>query len=77
MEKICWVTLSSSTIDKIFKIIEPTFIMINKGMINKGKYWIFEKNNGAPVPYFGDIKGTQKGFQYSISFWFELSCLFC
>ena len=42
--------------------------MINKGMVNKGKYWIFEKNKGAPVPYFGDLKGKNKGFQYSISF---------
>ena len=36
-----------------------------------------EKNKGAPVSYFGDLKGTHKGFQYSISFWFEPSCLFC
>ena len=45
-----------------------TRIMINKGMVNKGKYWIFEKNKGAPVSYFGDLKGTHKGFQCSISF---------
>ena len=41
--------------------------MINKDMVNKGKYWIFKKNKGAPVSYFGDLKGTHKGFQYSIS----------
>ena len=45
--------------------------MINKGMANKGKYWIFEKNKGAPVSYFGDLKGTHKGFQYSISPFFD------
>ena len=50
--------------------------MINKGMVNKGKYWIFEKNKGAPVSYFKYLKGTCKGIQYSISFKFELSCYF-
>ena len=50
--------------------------MINKGMTIKGKYWIFEKNKGAPVSYFEDLKGTYKGIQYSISFKFELSCFF-
>ena len=33
--------------------------MINKGMVNKGKYWIFEKNKGVPVSYFGELKGSQ------------------
>ena len=41
--------------------INATRIMINKGMVNKGKYWIFEKNKGAPVSYFKDLKGTYKG----------------
>ena len=41
-------------------------------MINKGKYWIFEKNKGTPVSYFGDLKGTHKGFQYSISPFFDI-----
>ena len=36
--------------------IAATRIMINKGMANKGKYWIFEKNMGAPVSYFGDLR---------------------
>ena len=49
-----------------------TRIMINKGMANKGKYWIFEKNKGAPVSYFGDLKGTHKGFQYSILPFFSI-----
>ena len=51
-----------------FHIKSYTRIMINKGMVNKGKYWIFEKNKGAPVSYFGDLKDTHKGFQCSISF---------
>lgn len=28
-----------------------TRIMINKGMVNKGKYWILEKNKGLPVSF--------------------------
>ena len=48
--------------------MDTTRIMIHKGMGDKGKYWIIEKNKGAPVPYFGDLQGTHKGFQYSISF---------
>ena len=47
--------------------ISTTRIMINKGMANKGKYWIFEKNKGAPVSYFKDLKGTYRDVQYSIS----------
>ena len=50
--------------------------MVNMGMVNKGRYWIFEKNKGAPVSYFKDLKGTYKGIQYSSSFKFELSCFF-
>ena len=42
--------------------------MINKGMVNKGKYWIFEKNKGISVSNFGGPKGRNKGIQYWISF---------
>ena len=51
--------------------------MINKGMVNKGKYWIFEKNKDIPVSYFGEPKGTHKGIQYSISFKLEPGWHFC
>ena len=58
-----------------------TRIMINKGMVNKGKYWILEKNKGLPVSFwkiikgffqieysnFEGYKGIDKGNQYSIS----------
>ena len=59
----------------VMTLISPgiltTRITINKGIVNKGKYWIFEKNKGTPVSYFGDLKGTHKGFQYSISPFFD------
>ena len=29
-----------------------TRIMVYKGMVYKGKYWIFEKNKGVPVSYY-------------------------
>ena len=45
-----------------------TRIMINKGMVNKGKYWIFETNKGTSVSNFGEPKGRNKGIQYWISF---------
>ena len=32
-------------------------IMINKGMVNKGKYWILEKNKGLPVSFWKILKG--------------------
>ena len=55
--------------------------MINKGMVNKGKYWILEKNKGLPVSFWNILKGffrieysnlegykgIDKGNQYSIS----------
>ena len=60
----------------VMTLISPgiltTRITINKGIVNKGKYWIFEKNKGTPVSYFGDLKGTHKGFQYSISPFFYI-----
>ena len=31
--------------------------MINKGMVNKGKYWILEKNKGVPVSFWKIVKG--------------------
>ena len=34
-----------------------TRIMINKGMVNKGKYWILEKNKGLPVSFWKILKG--------------------
>ena len=40
--------------------------MINKGMVNKGKYWIFEKNKGISVSNFEEPKGRNKGIQYWI-----------
>ena len=40
--------------------------MINKGMVNKGKYWIFEKNKGISVSNFKEPKGMNKGIQYWI-----------
>ena len=41
------------------KIDNPyyTRIMINKGMVNKGKYWILEKNKGVPVSFWKILKG--------------------
>ena len=45
-----------------------TRIMINKGMVNKGKYWIYGKNKGIPVYNFEEPKGRNKGIQYWISF---------
>ena len=39
--------------------------MVNKGMVNKGKYWIYGKNNGIPVYNFEEPKGRNKGIQYS------------
>ena len=45
-----------------------TRIMINKGMVNKGKYWIFERNKDVSVSNFGEPKGRNKGIQYWISF---------
>ena len=36
--------------------------MINKGMVNKGKYWIFEKNKGISVSNFKEPKGKNKGY---------------
>ena len=62
-------------------ILADTRIMINKGMVNKGKYWILEKNKGVPVSFwkilkgifqieysnFKGYKGIDKGNQYSIS----------
>ena len=50
-------------------------------MVNKGKYWILEKNKGVPVSFwkilkgffqieysnFEGYKGIDKGNQYSIS----------
>ena len=45
-----------------------TRIMINKGMFNKGKYWIFGKNKGVSVSNFEEPKGRNKGIQYWISF---------
>ena len=46
--------------------IKNTRIMINKGMVNKGKYWIFEKNKGISVSNFKEPKGMNKGIQYWI-----------
>ena len=46
-------------------------------MVNKGKYWIFEKNKDIPVSCFGEPKGTHKGIQYSISFKLEPGWHFC
>ena len=43
------------------------YYMINKGMVNKGKYWIFEKNKGISVSNFEEPKGRNKGIQYWIS----------
>ena len=37
-----------------------TRIMINKGMVNKGKYWILEKNKGLPVSFWKILKGFFK-----------------
>ena len=31
--------------------------MIDKGMVNKGKYWILEKNKGVPVSFWKILKG--------------------
>ena len=45
-----------------------TRIIINKGMVNKGKYWIYGKNKGIPVYNFEEPKGRNKGIQYWISF---------
>ena len=42
--------------------------MINKGMFNKGKYWIFGENKGVSVSNFEEPKGRNKGIQYWISF---------
>ena len=42
-------------------------------MVNKGKYWIFEKNKGITVSYFKERKGTHKGTQYSISL--KMKCI--
>ena len=44
-----------------------TRIMINKGMFNKGKYWIFKINKGVSVSNFEEPKGRNKGIQYWIS----------
>ena len=41
--------------------------MINKGMFNKGKYWIFGKNKGVSVSNFEEPKGRNKSIQYWIS----------
>ena len=30
--------------------------MINKGMVNKGKYWIFEKNKGISVSILNNLR---------------------
>ena len=49
------------------EIILSTRIMINKGMFNKGKYWIFGKNKGVSVSNFEEPKGRNKGIQYWIS----------
>ena len=43
-----------------------TRIMINKGMANKGKYWIFGKNKGVSLSNFEEPKGRNKGIQYWI-----------
>ena len=42
--------------------------MINKGMVNKGKYWIYGKNKGIPVYNFEEPKGRNKAIKYWISF---------
>ena len=42
--------------------------MIDKGMFNKGKYWIFGKNKGVPVSNFEEPKDMNKSIQYWISF---------
>ena len=34
--------------------------MINKGMVNKGKYWIYGKNKGIPVYNFEEPKGCRR-----------------
>ena len=34
-------------------IYQITRIMVYKGMVYKGKYWISEKNKGIPVSIFG------------------------
>ena len=47
---------------------KTTRIMINKGMFNKGKYWIFGKNKGVSVSNFEETKGRNKNIQYWISF---------
>ena len=48
-------------------LFRGTRIMINKGMVNKGKYWIFEKNKGISVSNFEEHKGRIKGIKYWIS----------
>ena len=52
---------------RILFTIAFTRIMINKGMVNKGKYWIFEKNKGISVSNFEEHKGRIKGIKYWIS----------
>ena len=44
--KICFLTTNS-----VVYIV--TRIMVYKGMVYKGKYWISEKNKGIPVSFFG------------------------
>ena len=51
-----------------FKDSFYTRIMINKGMVNKGKYWIYGKNKGVSVSNFEEPKGRHKSIQYWISF---------
>ena len=41
----------------IFFIYANTRIMIYKGMVYKGKYWIFEKNKGIPVSNCQHLQG--------------------
>ena len=36
--------------------------MNNKGMVNKGKYWIFEKNKGISVSNFKEPKVRNKEY---------------
>ena len=58
----------SSLLAMLIFCLEHTRIIINKGMVNKGKYWIFERNKDVSVSNFGEPKGRNKGIQYWISF---------
>ena len=85
MEKVEWLRFFLKIIMRL-DLVKRSFtcftrIMINKGMVNKGKYWILEKNKGLPVSFwkilkgffqieysnFEGYKGIDKGNQYSIS----------